>query len=46
MLARWLRRRRSSRARRAPKLPPKLPPNQVYENPYRNGICAADWTKK
>lgn len=42
MLVRWLRRWRSNRARRAP----KLLPNQVYENPYRNGICAADWTKK
>lgn len=42
MLARWLRRWRAGRVRRAP----RLPAHQVYENPYRNGICAADWTKK
>jgi hypothetical protein len=41
MLARWLRRWRSGRARRTPKLPPNR-----YENPYRNGVCAAEWTKK
>jgi hypothetical protein len=42
MLARLLRRWRPERASRTR----NLPPTQPYENPYRHGICAADWTKK
>jgi hypothetical protein len=42
MLVQWLRRWRSVRRGRAP----SVPPAERYENPYRNGICAADWTKK
>jgi hypothetical protein len=42
MLARWLRRWRSGRAARMGKPPPAQP----YENPYRHGVCAADWTNK
>jgi hypothetical protein len=41
MLSRWLRRLRTGRARRADRLHV-----QPYENPYRHGICSADWTKK
>jgi len=40
MLARWLRRLRIGRSRRAR----AVPTHQPYENPYRNGTCAADWT--
>jgi hypothetical protein len=42
MLARWLHRLRPGRARRARKLTHVQP----FENPYRHGICSADWTKK